>query len=1169
MSDQGAATSVASSDASRELLRNTSEGSNTTNGSSLAPINSQTQLLRLETIQDSESRRVLMAMKLSGVLGVAGAIVLGVIKETRGRDLIVLNRNFVIGQVVCFATMFLALTIVFAFWTWRIVDSYRRGMVWSTRRRKAVQAVFIRAVVIFIIVGGHLFLNVHLGADPGSFCTSHVIQPVVNAFVWVSWNTLLCLLAIDSHCTNLLESKERSDGMVRDKPLSYHWPKLFVWIPYTISVLWISAMGMEDGHTINTRVVKGGACSWGAELECEISPFLFAGTIVTFVAIAAYLAMFAYYLMRAWRQLSGQLYQRYRMVNMAVRLQFRFNGGMVLALIFGIALTWYLGSDACVNYAVTWYGNPPVTFVIVCFQLVSFNLTFPRRHDALTTQHVLPTAILQQFAWTEADVPRKIAARVGYIDAACAACPTFIAKPLFCLETAIKLFFWSVLAYSYTETSGVSFETMPAPIKALIGEMDAAMRLFNLSKRHLFYDRQLGTKVLVAWNSSTIVVTVRGSAEMANYLQDAKFLQTAHPPRRKFKGRTPRVHQGFLATWRANGIRTRVLAHISALLDSADDRSAVRVLCTGHSLGGAVAQLASFDIARELGVSPRNIKVYTYGCPRIGNHTLSAEFQEVVPDTWHVINDQDVVTRTMKMFGLYKRAGQRAIINRHGDLIVRPNHFELSMLQNVRGGSTAHHMTVAYQNALVAIVSSQLQASSRHDDGLHGLLGLLKEMPQVRAALEAHASQLGTSLLDLVRNVAHSGIDPARSTTFSASQRFTPSRHASLLRAAGSADAIVAVAAVDRAEPGSPASDTSVNVMPVAMLEPEEDVGDAPSMLCQDVSPAPDTLGAVGAAAPEAGNVSDATAAARRLQRWRSATNKARAAVRISRSVQSAQGAQPDAAKPATLPAEADSVLGEEIAAKYCYPIPERSGGAGEGRGLYEGPAAGEHGAHKKKNCRWHCPLTCRPEELPEGAKLRGCLLEMGEAPDMKSCKGTWAGGGSVRMAAAAAQQRARSGGAAEAVPPQPRAAADVGVSLAMRATSGPHAVSGDLGAAGAGVADEAGGFGDAAIQDRLPVPPGERSGAAWGLGAAVRPGVVGGAADQGDEARQIRGGAVVAEVCREPEQSVADVALIALDSSSQSSSRGAQGPGGGGGEEAAEEAFTTAAAAPNDETDV
>ena len=132
-----------------------------------------------------------------------------------------------------------------------------------------------------------------------------------------------------------------------------------------------------------------------------------------------------------------------------------------------------------------------------------------------------------------------------------------------------------------------------------------------------------------------------------------QFLQAAHPPARKYNGRTPRVHQGFLATWQSNGFHRRVLAHIGALLESAEDRGAVRVLCTGHSLGGAVAQLASFDIARDLGVSPRQISVYTYGCPRIGNHALAREFQVAVPDTWHIINDNDVVTRGMKVCAPY------------------------------------------------------------------------------------------------------------------------------------------------------------------------------------------------------------------------------------------------------------------------------------------------------------------------------------------------------------------------------------------------------------------------------------------------------------------------------------------------------------------------------------
>jgi hypothetical protein len=105
---------------------------------------------------------------------------------------------------------------------------------------------------------------------------------------------------------------------------------------------------------------------------------------------------------------------------------------------------------------------------------------------------------------------------------------------------------------------------------------------------------------------------------------------------------------------------------------------------------------------------------------------------QVVPDTWHIINDQDLVTRILKMMGWYKRHGHRVIVNSHGDMVVRPTYFEASMQQKMSGGTVAHHATVAYQAALVAIVTSQLSSSGRHADGLHGLLSLLKNVPQVR-----------------------------------------------------------------------------------------------------------------------------------------------------------------------------------------------------------------------------------------------------------------------------------------------------------------------------------------------------------------------------------------------------------------------------------------------------
>jgi hypothetical protein len=60
---------------------------------------------------------------------------------------------------------------------------------------------------------------------------------------------------------------------------------------------------------------------------------------------------------------------------------------------------------------------------------------------------------------------------------------------------------------------------------------------------------------------------------------------------------------------------------------------------------------------------------------------------QTVPDAWSVINDQDVVAKAPKFLVLYKRGGQRVIINAAGDMLVRPSFIEVT----VRNGGACSH----------------------------------------------------------------------------------------------------------------------------------------------------------------------------------------------------------------------------------------------------------------------------------------------------------------------------------------------------------------------------------------------------------------------------------------------------------------------------------------------
>ena len=67
------------------------------------------------------------------------------------------------------------------------------------------------------------------------------------------------------------------------------------------------------------------------------------------------------------------------------------------------------------------------------------------------------------------------------------------------------------------------------------------------------------------------------------------------------------------------------------------------LIAAGHSLGGALATLAAYDLRKRVqggGRGEVEVLCYTFGAPRTGNHAFATDYNHVVPDTWSIINDQ-------------------------------------------------------------------------------------------------------------------------------------------------------------------------------------------------------------------------------------------------------------------------------------------------------------------------------------------------------------------------------------------------------------------------------------------------------------------------------------------------------------------------------------------------
>lgn len=77
---------------------------------------------------------------------------------------------------------------------------------------------------------------------------------------------------------------------------------------------------------------------------------------------------------------------------------------------------------------------------------------------------------------------------------------------------------------------------------------------------------------------------------------------------------------------------------------------------------------------------------------------------------------QDAVARNAKFWVLYKRPGQRVLINVRGDMLVRPSFAELSIQQTPVGSSVYHVRTLSYvTRALVFYIGLRLVAPSIAD----------------------------------------------------------------------------------------------------------------------------------------------------------------------------------------------------------------------------------------------------------------------------------------------------------------------------------------------------------------------------------------------------------------------------------------------------------------------
>jgi len=139
-----------------------------------------------------------------------------------------------------------------------------------------------------------------------------------------------------------------------------------------------------------------------------------------------------------------------------------------------------------------------------------------------------------------------------------------------------------------------------------------------------------GTYGFVGRTNESILIAFRGSKTIENWILDAEFTQTNYTP-------VPNalVHEGFYSAYQQ--VSGTILPAVRKLQAAYPE---LPVISTGHSLGAALSLLNGAGLV-QAGV--KNVEIWNYGQPRVGNTVFAKYMNGLISTIYRVVNMADIV----------------------------------------------------------------------------------------------------------------------------------------------------------------------------------------------------------------------------------------------------------------------------------------------------------------------------------------------------------------------------------------------------------------------------------------------------------------------------------------------------------------------------------------------
>jgi triacylglycerol lipase len=163
------------------------------------------------------------------------------------------------------------------------------------------------------------------------------------------------------------------------------------------------------------------------------------------------------------------------------------------------------------------------------------------------------------------------------------------------------------------------------------------------------------TQGFIAENDLILVVAFRGSEpkQLVDWLDDAQICQSP------WGTSGAKVHNGFAKSLSA------VWGTIGLLPERLQNRGNKTVWITGHSLGGALAELCAARVAMESGIPVQG--VYTFGQPRVGDGSFATAVENAIGGRiFRHVNHRDLVPRVPGFGMFYRHYGAQIFFDKSG-----------------------------------------------------------------------------------------------------------------------------------------------------------------------------------------------------------------------------------------------------------------------------------------------------------------------------------------------------------------------------------------------------------------------------------------------------------------------------------------------------------------------